>query len=126
MRQAMIGFLTVLLAVLLAAPLGAQSPQPKKILDDMLQAMGGQTYLDVDDMHTTGRFYQFKRGDLAGGDIFEDYIKFPMKERTEFGLPKKKEIQINNGDQGWKITPKDKDAKEQVPAEIQEFKANFR
>ncbi len=121
----MIWFLILPLAGLLSGSAGAQSPQPKKILDDMLTALGGQTYLDVDDMHTAGRFYQFKRGELAGGDTFEDYLKFPLKERTEFGKEKRKEIQINNGDKGWKITPKDKDPKEQVPAEIQEFKANF-
>jgi hypothetical protein len=46
-------------------------------------------------------------------------------ERTEFGREKRKEIQINNRDEGWKITPKDKEPKEQVPAEVQEFKAAF-
>src|SRR5205085_3311352 len=37
-----------------------------------------------------------------------------------------KEITSKNGDKGWKITPKDKDPSEQVPAEIQEFKASFK
>src|SRR5689334_19526131 len=109
MRQAMLWFLTVFLAGWLTVPVHAQSPQPKKVLDDMLNALGGQTYLDVDDMHTTGRFYQFKRGELTAGDNFEDYIKFPLMERTEFGREKRKEIQINSGDKGWKITPKEKE-----------------
>jgi len=111
---------------LLASPLQAQSPQPRKVLDDMIQALGGQSYLDVNDIHTAGRFYQFKRGDLAGLDNFSDYVKFPLAERTEFGKEKNKEITINNGENGWKITPKDKDPKEQVPAEIADFKASFK
>jgi hypothetical protein len=110
----------------LAVPLQAQNPQPNKVLDDMIQKLGGQTFLDVNDIHTVGRFYQFKRGDLAGLENFSDYIRFPMAERTEFGKDKNKEISINNGENGWKITPKDKDAKEQVPAEIQDFKASFK
>src|SRR6185295_1699745 len=110
----------------LAVPLQAQSPQPRKVLDEMIKTLGGQAFLDVDDIHTMGRLYQFKRGDLASLDNFSDYIKFPMAERTEFGKDKNKEIMINNGENGWKITPKDKDPKEQVPAEIQDFKASFK
>ncbi len=120
-----------LLVVLLAAclsgvPVQAQSPQPRKILNDMLEELGGQIFLDVKDIHTTGRFYQFKRGDLAGVDNFEDYMKFPLMERTEFGKAKNKEITINNANEGWKITPKDKEPQEQVPAEVQEFINNFK
>jgi hypothetical protein len=126
MMRRLINLLVLLVIALTSPTVSAQSPPPKKILEDMLHALGGQAYLDVDDIHTTGRFYQFKRGELSGGDTFEDYIKFPMMERTEFGREKRKEIQINNADQGWKITPKDKEPKEQVPAEIEEFKAAFR
>src|SRR5690348_14313963 len=93
----------------LAVPLQAQNPQPRKVLDDMIVKLGGQAFLDVNDIHTSGRFYQFKRGDLAGLESFSDYIRFPMAERTEFGKDKNKEITINNGENGWKITPKEKD-----------------
>jgi hypothetical protein len=112
--------------LLLSIPSQAQTRQPRKILNDMIQALGGQAFLDVKDIHTSGRLYQFKRGDLAGFDNFSDYIKFPLAERTEFGKDKNKEITINNGDDGWKITPKDKEPTEQVPAEIQDFKAGFK
>ena len=56
----------------MAVPLPAQSSQAQKILDDMIAALGGQAFLDVKDIHTTGRFFQFKRGELAGGDNFSD------------------------------------------------------
>jgi hypothetical protein len=45
-------------------------------LDQMIDALGGQTFLDVDDIHTTGRFFSFSRGELSAGDLFADYIKF--------------------------------------------------
>src|ERR1700757_4052193 len=78
----------------------SRSTQP---LDQMIEALGGQTFLDVDDIHTTGRFFGFSRGELNSGDIFADFIKFPDMERTEFGGPKFKTIQINRGKQGMKV-----------------------
>jgi hypothetical protein len=120
--------LLVLVSIcLVAGPVSAQTPQPKKILTDLLEKLGGQDFLDVTDIHTTGKFYQFKRGTLASpGDAFEDYIRFPMSERVEIGKAKNKEIQINTATEGWKITPKDKEPQEQVPAEISEFVNNFK
>jgi hypothetical protein len=107
-------------------PARAQAPSARKILGDMLQALGGQEFLDVTDIKTAGRVFQFRRGELASGDNFLDYIKFPLMERTEFGKEKNKEITINNGNSGWKSVPKDKEPQEQMPAEIQEFQAGFK
>jgi hypothetical protein len=118
--------LAIIAAWVFGVSLQAQAPTPKKVLDDMFEKLGGQSFLDVTDIHTAGNFYQFKRGELTGGDYYIDYIRFPFKERTEFGRTKNKEITINSGDQGWKITPKDKDPKDQTPGEISEFKANFK
>src|SRR5215831_15131519 len=129
MRKLRFALSVVLVATCLSGMQAAaqtQLPSPKKVLDDMIQKLGGQAFLDVGDIRTTGNFYQFKRGELTGGDYYIDYIRFPMMERTEFGRTKNKEITINNADHGWKITPKDKDPKEQAPGEIQEFKANFK
>ena len=39
-------------------------------VDQMLDALGGQAFLDVKDIHTTGRFFGFTRGQLSGGDLF--------------------------------------------------------
>src|SRR5215813_453370 len=68
--------------------LGATNPAPaqtkaNQLIDQMIDALGGQTFLDVDDIHTTGRFFAFTRGQLSGSDIFADYIKFPDMERVE-------------------------------------------
>src|SRR5437773_2970211 len=88
--------------------------RPSQTLDRMIEALGGQTFLDVDDIHTAGRFFAFTRGDLSGGDLFSDYIKFPDMERTEFGGPKNKSITINRGKAGMKVEGK-KESEQQSP-----------
>ncbi|HEY2381911.1 MAG TPA: hypothetical protein VGK48_12095 [Terriglobia bacterium] len=94
-------------------------------LDQMIDALGGQAYLDVDDIHTTGRFYAFAHGQLSASDLFADFIKFPDMERTEFGGPKFKTITINSGKQGKKVEGK-KDPVDQTPGEVEEFQKGFK
>src|SRR5215468_6861574 len=117
MRQSIL--LCLCLCVLVVIKIRAQSrgTQP---LDQMIEALGGQAFLDVKDIHTTGRFFGFSRGELSSGDIFSDFIKFPDMERTEFGGPKYKTIQINRGKQGMKVEGK-KDPVEQTPGEVEDF-----
>ena len=110
----------------------AQSQNPaRKVLDGMIEALGGQAFLDVREIHTTGRFFSFVRGDLAGSDLFVDYIKFPDMERTEFGKERFKTITINRGTQGWKIEGRDKDRKvepqsaKQAEDFVRDFKTGF-
>jgi len=87
--------------------------------------LGGQTFIDVDDIHTTGRFFAFTRGELSAADLFSDFIKFPDMERTEFGGPKFKSITINRGKTGSKVEGK-KDPAEQTPGEGVEFLKGFK
>jgi outer membrane lipoprotein-sorting protein len=108
------------------APVEGQAPEAKKILDAMIHALGGQTYLDVNDIHTTGRFYTFKHDTPTGGDYISQYVKYPMMQRTEIGIARFKQITINNGKDGWKSVPKDKEPQEQLPAEIAEFQTSFK
>ena len=103
---------------------GAQSKATQTI-DLVITALGGQTFLDVKDVHTTGRFFAFTRGDLSGADLFSDYIKFPDMERTEFGGPKNKTITINRGKEGSKVEGK-KDPEQQTPGEVEEFTKGFK
>lgn len=100
----------------------ARGPQP---LDQMIDALGGQAFVDAKDIHTSGRFFSFTRGDLSGSDIYADYIKFPDMERTEFGGPRYKSITINRGTQGMKVEAK-KDSIEQTPGEVTEFQKSFK
>ena len=102
----------------------AQS-RSNQTIDQMLEALGGQMFLDVDDIHTSGRFFAFTRGELSGSDLFADYIKFPEMERTEFGGPKYKSIKINSGKEGMKVEGK-KDPEQQTPGEVEEFQKDFK
>jgi hypothetical protein len=91
----------------------------------MIEALGGQTFLDVKELQMTGRFFGFSRGELNSSDTFADYIKFPDMERTEFGSAKNKAITINRGKEGWKVEPR-KDPAPQTPGEIEEFLKGFK
>jgi outer membrane lipoprotein-sorting protein len=95
----------------------------KEILSKAIQALGGEAYLKLQDVHRTGRFYQFRKDDLQGTGHFQAYEKFPSKSRFELG--KKGEIiNINDGDKGWKIEYKV--VKDQSPEEIENFKIGLK
>ena len=123
-----------LIAVLLVLGLAAgganaaaqsRANRSNPVLDAMIEALGGLTFLDVKEIHTSGRFFSFSKGDLSGSDHFEDYIKMPDMERTEFGTTRNKEITINRGTEGWKITGK-KEPEPQPVKQTEEFVANFK
>src|SRR4026208_1809822 len=95
-------FLMCLCLCILVLTTDAQS-RATKTIDQMLDALGGQTFVDVDDIHTTGRFFGFSRGELNSSDIFADFIKFPDMERTEFGTGKNRAVTINRGKEGMKV-----------------------
>jgi hypothetical protein len=101
----------------------AQSRSTQTI-DQMIEALGGQAFLDVKEIQMTGRLFAFTRGELSGADLFTDYIKFPDMERTEFGT-KSKTIQINRGKEGKKVEGK-REASDQTPGEVEEFLKGFR
>ena len=94
-------------------------------IDQMITALGGPAFLDVKDIHTTGRFFAFTRGDLSSSDIFSDYIKFPDMERTEFGTVSKRSVQINRGKEGWKIVGK-REPEPMAVAEGEDFIKGFK
>jgi len=123
-------FTAALVVLLSVAPNVHAQSRPMQTLDQMIAALGGQAFQNVKDIHTTGRFFSFTRGELSGADIFSDYIKFPDMERTEFGKEKQKTIRINRGNEGWLIQPGVKkgesDVKAQSAAETEDFMTNFK
>jgi len=117
-------FVMALCLCIFVVTVHAQS-RPNPTIDQMIQALGGQAFLDVKDIHTSGRFFAFTRGELSGGDLFSDYIKFPDMERTEFGGAKNKSITINRGKEGQKVEAK-KDPEQQTPGEVEDFLKEFK
>ena len=90
------------------APL-AEDPGAKKaraILDQMIQAMGGEAFLNFRDMSQQGRTAGFYQGRPSGTSTpYWLFWKWPDMERLE--LTKQRDvIYIHNGDKGYEITYK--------------------
>jgi outer membrane lipoprotein-sorting protein len=95
----------------------------KAILEKTIQALGGERFLQAKDITVSGRFYEFRKDELAGTTVFQSYTKFPNKFRNEIG--KKKEVVIiNDGEKGWKIEYKNLST--QSPEEIKSYIQNTR
>jgi hypothetical protein len=89
-----------------AKPAGdAQSNQQKArtLVDQMVQALGGQAYLTVQDYYAEGRSGSFHNESLVGSGLFYRFWKWPDKDRIE--LTKQRDIvQLYVGDQAYEIT----------------------
>jgi hypothetical protein len=105
-------FITMLLlfALLCASPRagaqGSDSLMPdesavkaKRILQQAIDALGGQAYLRVRESECTGRIAQFEHnGQLSGYLDFLDLWKFPDRNRTEYMVKSHKALDIYQGD----------------------------
>jgi len=78
----------------------------KAIIDQGIQALGGQTWLTIRDQEQQGRTYGFHHGTpTGGGGPFWRFFQFPDKDRIEF--TKERDIaQVFVGDKGYEITYK--------------------
>ncbi len=86
-----------------AAPQDANARKAKALLNQMIQALGGQAWLNIRDMREQGRTWSIYHDQPTGTAEFWLFWKYPDKERVE--LTKKRDwIIINNGDQGYEIT----------------------
>ena len=75
----------------------------KQLLQQTIQAMGGNAYLNVRDMTCIGRLGQFGHsGELNGFEQFQDYVEPPDMSRTE-NLPKRNIVEVYNKDMGWTL-----------------------
>jgi hypothetical protein len=78
----------------------------KTLLDQMIQALGGQAYLNIQDVSQEGRSFGFHLGQSDGvGVVFWRFYKFPDQDRVE--ITKKRDIvYVYRGDKGFEITYK--------------------
>ena len=78
----------------------------KVLLDQMVQALGGQAYLNIQDVSQQGRTYSFYHGQPNSvGTLFWRFYRYPDKERIE--LTKQRDVAfVYNGDKGYEITYK--------------------
>jgi hypothetical protein len=76
----------------------------RALIEQAIQALGGQAYLDIQDITQQGRTYSFHRGEAtSAGVLFWRFVKFPDKERVE--VTKQRDVAyVYNGDKGYEIT----------------------
>jgi hypothetical protein len=121
-RQA---FTVVVFLILGANGYAQTTPAGRQLLDAMINALGGQQFLEVKEIQTSGRFFMFNRGEVSQSDIYTNYMKYPEMDRLEWGKDKIRFARINRGEEGWNLTPpakgKDPDVEKQSGPEIEEF-----
>jgi hypothetical protein len=78
----------------------------RAIIDQAIQALGGQIYLTIRDREQQGRGYSFHHGrPNGGGGVFWSFTELPDKERVE--ITKERDIaELYVGKNGWEITYK--------------------
>jgi hypothetical protein len=80
------------------------SAKAKSLLDQAIQALGGDAYLNVQDISQQGRTYSFHHGETTSTGVqFWRFVKFPDKERIE--VTKQRDVAyVYNGDNAYEIT----------------------
>jgi hypothetical protein len=113
---------------LTAGSMQAQKPQPKpnEIIENAIQALGGQKFLGVRTVIGRGQYTQFKDGISGVPAGFIDYIAYPDKERTEFKGTGMRSIQTNMGETGWIFDGVAKTLRDMSPEGVKEFKRSMR
>jgi hypothetical protein len=80
--------------------------QARELLNQAIQALGGQAYLSVHDKQEQGRVYSFYHGrPSSNGVFFWRFVEFPDKERIEL-TPQRDVAYIYTADKGYEITYK--------------------
>jgi hypothetical protein len=78
----------------------------KAIIEQGIQALGGDAYLNIRDREQQGRGYGFHGGRASGsGNLFWSFSEFPDKERVE--ITKERDVaELYVGNKGYEITYK--------------------
>src|SRR5579864_8896311 len=104
------------LCLFLATMVGQQTPsappassdqgngqKARATLDQMIQALGGQAYLNVEDYYAEGRSGSYHNGSVEGTTLFFRYWKRPDKDRIE--LTKERDVvELYAGDNAYELT----------------------
>jgi hypothetical protein len=82
------------------------SRKARALVQQAIQALGGDLYLNIRDREQQGRGYSFHHGrPSGGGDVFWSFTEFPDKERVEY--TKERDIaRVYVGNKGYEITYK--------------------
>jgi hypothetical protein len=67
-----------------SGPAQTNQQKARAIVDQMIQALGGQAFLNAQDYYAEGRSGNFHNESLQGWSLFYRFWKWPNQERTEF------------------------------------------
>jgi hypothetical protein len=85
-------------------PTSRVDPKAQALLDQTIQALGGQAFLSFKTLTTSGRSFSITDEKTTGFVTFDSQVEYPDKRRFAYGLGKKKPIVlINNGDEAWEV-----------------------
>jgi hypothetical protein len=84
----------------------ANMQKARALINQAIEALGGQAYLNIQDMSQEGRGYTFHHGDSTSAGIqFWRFVKFPDKDRVE--VTKQRDVMyVYNGNTGYEVTYK--------------------
>jgi len=84
----------------------ANVKKARTLLNQAVEALGGQAYLNIKDISYEGRGYSFYHGrPNSVGSLYWRFYKFPDKDRVEF-TKKRDIIYVYNAEKGYEITYK--------------------
>lgn len=108
------------------ATVGKSDDKAEQIVQKTIQAIGGETYLNVKTVVGRGFFTEYRDGVSLVPFRFIDYIAYPDRERTEFSGGGNRIIQTNYQDQGWLFDAAAKTLKDQTPKQVEDFRTGMR
>lgn len=109
-----------------AAPPTAADQKAEAIVTHAIEALGGNSYLNVKTVVGRGFFTAFKDGMSQIPARFLDYIAYPDKERTEFRGDGILVIQTNTGETGWLFDGATKTLSDMKAPQVDDFKRGMR
>jgi hypothetical protein len=125
--------LCTLVVSFIAAPGGAsfaegatKDPKAIAVIEGAVAELGGERYLGLKGLQTTGVYSPFSQGQRGLPIEFIDTFVYPDSERTEFGKKKSRIVQSNSGGKGWKFDATRETLEDQTETELRNFRESSR
>jgi hypothetical protein len=111
MRAGVLRSVTFALSLCTLAGAETAAERGKRVVNEALQAMGGEAFLKMDDRVESGRAYSFYRQELAGLSIARIYTRYlapapgevSVRERQAFGKDEYTSVLLTE-DGAWELT----------------------
>lgn len=102
---------------------GEDDQKARAVVAASIQAMGGEAYLNVNSVTSSGRYFRFRKGRKAFSRYWDWTVYDPIKWRFQLGEGKRQFVQIYNLELGKAWTLEGKSTVEEVPEEsIDDFR----